>query len=230
VSTVGRMASTLTFADQLTPQNIVATLDSSGGVAKSWLHDGIDHPLRMNLSGMIVYYEIDLAGNVRRLRDALGDDLGGYRYTAFGEAYAADATTPAPAIDQPLMWKGRWFSSLAGGIYDVRARQWSPGLGVFLQVDLFEMQDPNSVLWGWAGQNPVRRRDPSGHDSCGSPYPCCAPGDPPGTFCIICVVPPSSPLPPSCSDPCDTNEGIDSCNACCDFYGRIPAQCKEFCC
>ena len=80
VSTVGRSAASLIFSDRLSPQNIVATLDSSGGVVKSWLYDGVDHPLRMNLSGMIVYYEVDLAGNVRRLRDALGDDLGGYRY------------------------------------------------------------------------------------------------------------------------------------------------------
>jgi hypothetical protein len=28
------------------------------------------------------YYKVDLVGNVRRLRDAQGNDLGGYRYTA----------------------------------------------------------------------------------------------------------------------------------------------------
>jgi RHS repeat-associated protein len=164
VHTVGRAASTLIFSDQLTPQNIIATLDASGGVSRTWLYDGVDHPLRLNQSGTIIYYEVDLAGNVRRLRDGLGDDLGGYRYTAFGQLYPADATTPEPAISQPLMWKGRWFSSLAGGIYDVRARQWSPGMGAFLQVDLFSMHDEKSTLWAWAAQSPVRARDPRGRD------------------------------------------------------------------
>jgi RHS repeat-associated protein len=166
VSTVRRNASTLIFSDQLAPQNIVATLDASGGVVKSWLYDGVDHPLRVNLSGTIMYYEVDLAGSVRRLRDPLGNDLGGYRYTAFGQAYPADAATPTPLIDQPLQWKARWFSPLAGGIYDVRARQWSPALGAFLQVDLLEKQDKNSTLWGWPNQSPVRFRDPTGRDAC----------------------------------------------------------------
>jgi hypothetical protein len=34
---------------------------------------------------VVAYYELDLAGNVRRLREPGGNDLGGYRYTAFGD-------------------------------------------------------------------------------------------------------------------------------------------------
>ena len=82
-------------------------------------------------------------------RRRLTSNPGLYRYTAFGESYPADATTPAPSITQPLQWKGRWFSSLAGGIYDVRARQWSPGMGAFLEIDLLEMENPTSTLWGY---------------------------------------------------------------------------------
>ena len=119
----------------------------------------------MKRAGMVFYYEVDLAGNVRRLRDPNGADLGGYRYTAFGQAYPADAGTPAPAIQQPLEWKARWFSSLAGGIYDVRARQWAPGMGAFTAVDEFEMHGNNSTLWGWPNQNPLRFLDPTGHDA-----------------------------------------------------------------
>ena len=124
-----RTPSTLPTLDTVPPQNIVAVLDSSGGVTSSFLYDAVDSPLRLTRSGLRYYFEVDLAGNVRRIRDPLGDDLGGYRYTAFGELYAADAATPAPSITQPLQWKGRWASSLAGGVYDVRARQWSPGPG-----------------------------------------------------------------------------------------------------
>ncbi len=111
---------------------------------------------------------MSLSGNVRRLRDPLGNDLGGYRYTAFGEAYPADAGTPAPLIDQPLQWKARWFSPLAGGIYDVRAREWSPGLGLFMSIDEYQYDKGTALglrgsMWSWAGQSPARYADPSGN-------------------------------------------------------------------
>ena len=161
-----RPTSTLNVIDGVGPQNIIAVLDNSGGVTSGILYDGIDHPLRLARSGLRYYYEVDLAGNVRRIRDINGVDLGGYRYSAFGESYPADATTPAPSIQQPLQWKGRWASTLAGGIYDVRARQWSPALGVFLQVDEFAFQSSRTTPWGWPSQNPVRFRDPRGRGIC----------------------------------------------------------------
>jgi YD repeat-containing protein len=128
--------------------NIVARLDSAGHLLDGYFFDGIDSPLRISRSGARYYYEVDLAGNVRRLRDATGADLGGYRYTAFGQLETPDSTTPAPSIDQPLRWKGRWFEeNVAGGIYDVRARWWSPQMGAFLSVDEFAYHDRNSTLW-----------------------------------------------------------------------------------
>jgi RHS repeat-associated protein len=111
------------------------------------------------------YYELDLVGNVRRLRSANGNDLGGYRYTAFGTAFPADTVTPAASISQSLQWKGRWFEGAAGGAYDVRARWWSPVTGTFLNLDEYEYHDPTSSLWGWPGQNPARLRDPRGRDA-----------------------------------------------------------------
>jgi hypothetical protein len=79
------------------------------------------------------YYEVDLAGNVRRLREPGGMDLGGYRYTAFASCTPPTWTRRPRNFTQPLQWKGRWFNSVAGGVYDVRARQWSPGIGVFFR-------------------------------------------------------------------------------------------------
>jgi RHS repeat-associated protein len=138
----------------------VAIIDATGAPKETYLFDGIDHPLRITQSATstTAYYELDLAGNVRALRASGGSDLGGYRYTAFGKT-ALDTTT----ITQPLRWKGRWFSSVAGGIYDVRARQWAPELGVFLAVDEFHYHRPHVTLWGWPNQNPARFTDPNGH-------------------------------------------------------------------
>ncbi len=144
--------------------NVVATLDAGNNLKDAYLFEGVDLPLRLSRNGQSYFYEMDLAGNVRRLRNSSGADLGGYRYTAFGNAFAADGTTPAAAIDQPLRWKGRWFEeSIAGGVYDMRARWWSPQMGVFLSVDEYPYHDANSMLWGFPGQNPIRYTDPSGH-------------------------------------------------------------------
>jgi RHS repeat-associated protein len=102
---------------------------------------------------------------VRRLRDGAGTDLGGYRYTAFGVQFPADASTPSPAAtaEQLLRWKGRWFEPVAGGMYDMRARWWSPQTLVFSQIDALAFDDARSSLWAWPNQNPVALRDPSGH-------------------------------------------------------------------
>jgi RHS repeat-associated protein len=131
----------------------------AGPVLESYLFDGIDHPLRIKIAATstTAYYELDLAGNVRGLRASGGASLGGYRYSGFGQTLEDTSR-----ITQPLRWKGRWFSPVAGGTYDVRARQWSPELGVFLSIDEFQYLDQTSSLWGWPHQSPVRFRDPTG--------------------------------------------------------------------
>ncbi|MBK9263222.1 MAG: hypothetical protein IPM54_25895 [Polyangiaceae bacterium] len=155
-------------------QNVSAVLTLNGQQVKvAYVFDGVDHPLGLRTfdpqTGTVtatLYYEVDLAGNVRRLRGPGGSDEGGYRYSAFGKAYPADAGTPAPSMDQPLRWKGRWYEPVAGGVYDVRARWWSPEAGVFLSIDGLEYHDATTTLWGWPGQNPWRWSDPSGKDGC----------------------------------------------------------------
>jgi hypothetical protein len=64
-----------------------------------------------------------------------------------------------------LRWKGRP-RQLFGGteVYDMRARQWVPELGVFLSIDEYRYHSPRTTLWGWPGQNPLRYRDPSRRD------------------------------------------------------------------
>ncbi|MBS2015263.1 MAG: hypothetical protein JST00_20415 [Deltaproteobacteria bacterium] len=94
---------------------------------------------------------------LRALRASGGASVGGYRYSAFGKL-VEDTTT----IDQPLKWKGRWYSPIAGGTYDVRARQWAPEAGVFLAIDEYEWHDSRTTLWGWPGGNPTRYPDPTG--------------------------------------------------------------------
>jgi len=138
----------------------------------TWIYDGVDHPLEhVDASSNRQYYELDLAGNVRRLRAPGGADLGGYRYTAFGGS-VSDPTTPAAPTGVnalPVRWKGRWlmYSTGAGAslveLYDMRARWWWPQGGVFVSVDGFNFHDQTSTLWAWPSQNPYRFADTSGH-------------------------------------------------------------------
>ncbi len=137
----------------------VAVVNINAATLERYLFDGIDHPLRTK-GTTTAYYEVDLAGNVRRLRAPGGVDLGGYRYTAFGQTLEDTAT-----VAQPLRWKGRPLEVVAGvEIYDMRARQWVPELGAFLTIDEYAFQDATSTLWGWPGQNPLKWSDPSGRD------------------------------------------------------------------
>ena len=178
-----------------------------GPLKEGYLFDGIDQPLRIARPGASTnyyYYEIDLAGNVRGLRASGGASLGGYRYSAFGKTLEDTSL-----INQPLRWKGRWFSPVAGGTYDLRARQWSPELGVFLSVDEFEYHDVRGTLWSWPGQRPLFA-DPSGRLPWGPPMP------PP--------VPPSPPGPRSCDPDNDRTPCEKECD---DQHDSDHADCNK---
>jgi RHS repeat-associated protein len=148
-------------------------LSTAAGRLDTWVYDGVDHPLEhFDTAGNRQYYELDLAGNVRRLRAPNGVDLGGYRYTAFGQQVTDGSAPTAPqgVNALPVRWKGRWLMYSAGvgtagavELYDMRARWWWPQGGVFVSVDDFGYADPTSTLWAWPGQNPLRWSDPSGH-------------------------------------------------------------------
>jgi RHS repeat-associated protein len=198
----------------------------AGPVLESYLFDGIDHPLRIARPGASTnydYYEVDLAGNVRGLRASGGASLGGYRYAAFGKTLE-DTTL----ITQPLRWKARWFSPVAGGTYDVRARQWSPELGVFLSVDEFRYFRSRGTLWSWPKQNPLRYRDPSGRgpDNLCSlfgwalPSFVCDPDPPPA---------PDAPPPPSPGPAPGTGPGAGGWNGDICKPPPTPTECSEQC-
>ena len=140
------------------PSGKLASVRRLASDAGFYLFDGIDHPRRIRQGATTAYYELDLAFNVRRLRASGGVDLGGYRYSAFGQM-KVDTTSVA----QPLRWKGRWSSSVAGGTYDVRARQWAPEVAVFLALDEYEWQTTRTTLWGWPGMSGTSLTDPRGH-------------------------------------------------------------------
>jgi RHS repeat-associated protein len=81
------------------------------------------------------------------------------------EARARQAVThrhSGGAAPQPLRWQSHWYIDSGSGLYDFRARVWSPELAAFLQPDEFGFLSHSGTLWSWPGQNPFRSRDPSG--------------------------------------------------------------------
>jgi RHS repeat-associated protein len=147
----------------------IAGLDAQGSNSAKALEVPPEGVLTQLQPAVLAYYELDLAGNVRRLRGRDGADLGGYRYSAFGKTLE-DTVVRAPvptsiigAPEQPLRWKGMWRFDVNGTeLYDARARLWAPELGTFLSIDEFQYANRTTTLWGWPGQSPVRYADPSG--------------------------------------------------------------------
>ncbi|MCA9639422.1 MAG: hypothetical protein KC492_01980, partial [Myxococcales bacterium] len=124
-----------------------------------------DHPVRTKRGATTVYFELDLASNVRRLRATGGADLGGYRFSAFGSELE---DTASGMFVQAFRWKGRPRDVLGASLetYDMRAREWVPEAAVFVAVDEYAFHARETTLWGWPGQSAIRFRDPYGRGFC----------------------------------------------------------------
>lgn len=144
--------------------HVTSVVDKTGAVKQSFLYEGVDQPLRLNHPSGRYYYELDLAGNVRALRKTDATSVWTYQYEAFGREITTSNPPPPILADQPLRWKARWWDSFTG-LYDVRARQWSPAIGSFTSIDEFVAFDPRSTAWAWGSENPVRDIDPSGRNT-----------------------------------------------------------------
>ena len=107
-------------------------------------------------SGSEYWLHRDAIGSTRLLSDQTGTIVGRHRYSPFG--VAEQQTGPY----NPVRFAGRRFDADLG-LYDMRARTYSPELGRFLQPD------PKGLAGGWnlygyAAANPLTYTDPMGTD------------------------------------------------------------------
>ena len=102
------------------------------------------------------FFGYDGGGNVTLLTDANGNEVGHYRYDAFGNTLEASGTR---ATENPYRFSTKELSS--SGLYDFGYRFYSPSTGTWLNRD--PLRENGGVnLYGMVGNNPTNRVNPRG--------------------------------------------------------------------
>jgi RHS repeat-associated protein len=110
-------------------------------------------------NGMQAYYLADGQGSTRALADSAGSLTDSYLYDAFGTTRAAQGTSA-----NKYLYTGQQ-QDAGTGLYSLRARYYSPGVGRFLSRDTWTVDTDNPVelmRYGYVAGNPVNASDPSG--------------------------------------------------------------------
>ncbi len=135
--------------------------DGSEALSAAYFYalDRMDHFLGSWREGVGArWFLLDHLKSVRGLLSHEGEPLAWREFTAYGELAEGNLA------DEPIAFAGRpWNATL--GLYENRRRMLDPKLGRFIQQDpaLFLSDEPN--LYRYAGNNPLRWRDPMGTTS-----------------------------------------------------------------
>ena len=105
------------------------------------------------------FYDYDGGGNVTLLTDENGNDVGRYRYDAFGNTLEA---TGARAGENPYRFSTKEYDG-AAGLYDFGYRFYSPGMGRWINRDPIRERGGTN-LYGMVGNNPTNSVDFYGLD------------------------------------------------------------------
>jgi len=148
--------------------SLLEDFNTSSNAATSYIYEpGIDHPLAEVLpDGSVRYLHQDVLGSVVMVSDSNGAPYQSYSYDAWGKVTAKDSSgnvLAASAIASPFLFTGREYDS-ATGLYDYRARTYSPELGRFLQMDPIKFEGGDANIFRYCGNDPVNWIDPSGRN------------------------------------------------------------------
>ena len=103
------------------------------------------------------FFGYDGSGNVTLLTDENGDDVGRYRYDAFGNTLEASG---ARAAENPYRFSSKELHA-ASGLYDFGYRFYSPSIGRWINRDPIE-EDGGLNLYGFVDNDPVNSWDEYG--------------------------------------------------------------------
>ena len=144
--------------------------DVSAGSPSSTIYEpGMDRPLAEVASdGTVSYYHQDVLGNVVMLTDSTGSAVESYSYDVWGKVSARNASgaTVTSTPKSRFLFTGREYDA-ESGLYDYRARAYSPELGRFLQMDPNKFGGGDANIFRYVGNDPITWRDPLGLQDAG---------------------------------------------------------------
>ncbi len=121
-------------------------------------------PLGYSNSRSSVTYHTDSIGSVVELTDESARSTGSYRYSPYDEELASGASsTGGQAASNPIRFTGQYLDS-ESDLYDMRAREYDPETGRFLELDPMEEEVGEADLsdYLYADDDPMLLTDPSG--------------------------------------------------------------------
>jgi len=137
--------------------NLVETVDSSGGVVARYMQQqNIDEPLAMQRGSATSYYEQDGLGSVTSLTNAAGTLAQSYAYDSFG-----NTTNSSGSLTNFFRYTGREFDTETS-LYFYRARYDDPSVGRFISEDPFKEVVRGLNFYAYVRNDPVGYTDPSG--------------------------------------------------------------------
>jgi RHS repeat-associated protein len=116
---------------------------------------GIDEVFSRTTSAGASHLLTDGLGSTIALTDPLGWPATSYTYDPFGAT-----TQQGPANDNPYQYTGRENDDT--GLYNYRARYYSPGTGRFISADPIGLAGGDANLYSYVRNNPVSYTDPTG--------------------------------------------------------------------
>jgi len=142
----------------------LAELDVYGDGLRRFIPDGsgaMDGRLAtVEANGMVYWHHTDHQGSVIATSNSAGQTVGVASYSPYGEFGSGQS---APPLGSPSGYTGRQYD-VETGLYQYRARYYSPRLGQFLSSDpIGTKDDPNLYLY--VGNDPVNLTDPTGRES-----------------------------------------------------------------